>query len=415
MTDFSAHKIAPGDADYVAKYNALLDELNSSVNAIKGQIGSTKVYEPDVHLFTENQAVKRAVGELSVERATDATYFDKYGVLRTAAIDEIRLNEKGVLIESSSQNIMLYSNKMNTPVTLVGTLTNNVGTLQNGDNYHQVDFTANVQSRLYETTTEQMAAAGAGTYTVSIMMWCASGTDTVRLAGFDDNSYIISDDITIDSTPRFYSFTFETTRTGSQYVAIYNSSDGLARTIFWCNVNLEKQPFATSYKATLSSTSTRYVDNINLPALNNIPASTQPQSIAVYVEKYGFYDAEIIWAAGETFDDFRMYFSVSSGVVSVRFQASGIFVIKSLGVISEFKGLLIGTFDGSKIDFYVGDEHIGSAAVSKTNSNVLKRPIDFGQQRGTYHAKSIHLKDFRIWDGYVLSESDRALLLAEYS
>jgi hypothetical protein len=450
MTDFSAHKIAPGDADYVEKYNALLDELNSSVNAIKGQIGSTKVYEPDVHLFTENQAVKRAVGELSVERATDATYFDKYDVMRTAAVDEIRLNEKGVLIESSSENMLLNSRPIDGSSTrciltedstkgvdgvslatkmTVDLMTGNTATVSFG--YTTV---ADGKSYIKSVFAKSGNGSGAGRFllleTDGFSVWSNSGRVMFDLV----------DGTVVDGTGLVYtSGNYSITKIGDWYLCSITMLcmldftvgnelqmwDGETSTanfngngtdyIYIDRIQVEEGGGATSHIPTAGTPIPRGADNISLPALNNIPASTQPQSIAVYVEKHGFDVAEIVWSAGHTNDDFRVYFSKSSTEVFVRFEASGLSIIKNLGYPEQFKGLLICTFDGANIDFYIDEQHVGTRPVTQTNSNVLANPIEFGHQTGYFRANSIHLKDFRIWDGYVLSESDRALLLAEYS
>jgi len=434
MTDFSAHRIAPGDADYVEKYNALLDELNASVNAIKGQIGSTKVYEPDVHLFTENQAVKRAVGELSVERATDATYFDKYGVLRTAAIDEIRLNEKGVLIEDESENLLvsaipdesswastrciLASNSTKAPdgtqtasKLIVDDITTPPYIFQgyssqyeyiSGEHYTAAYFVKAGTASIARVTLHSNAFSEAS-LTIDLVTGAVAAQDGVvsyKVIELHDGWFLLT----------LTALSISSTSTYAPLLYVFNGDVG--DYLYVWHAQLEKSSILTS---PIDGGGTRIYDNINLPALNNIPASTQPQSIAVYVEKYGFYDYEAVWAVGNITDDYRMFFNLYLEQPFVQVTIGGEFISYPLGYVTEFKGLLIVTFDGVEASFYVNDVKVGSKIVSKTNSNVLDNPISFGHQAGTIRAKSIHLKDFRIWDGYVLSESDRALLLAEYS
>ena len=217
---------------------------------------------------TYNDAVVRLNGVLTTDRSTTATYIDVNGNLATAGINELRMNEKGALIEGESTNLMLNSNRMNTPQAVSTDITYNTGTLPNGDNYHTSNYQATAAGRVYQLITSQIVEEG--TYTFSIMLWCASGEETLRLAGYDKGSYIIGNDFTIDTIPRFYQFTFETTLDGAQYVAIYNDSAGTAKTINWCNAQVEKLPFASSYIPTLTLPITRGADNVSIPFEDNM-------------------------------------------------------------------------------------------------------------------------------------------------
>jgi hypothetical protein len=71
-----------------------------------GMARINRINDPLVHLFAPNAVVKTLNGPLSVVRGSTATYIDRYGVLQTAGVDEIRVNANGALLESGSTNLL---------------------------------------------------------------------------------------------------------------------------------------------------------------------------------------------------------------------------------------------------------------------------------------------------------------------
>jgi hypothetical protein len=96
------HLQTAGLEDKHIKKSDLLGNLLPVVR--KGKLGS-----PLVHLFANNKFVKRLKGSLSFTRDSTATYVDRYGIVRTAEIDEPREEENGWLIEGESTNLLLHS------------------------------------------------------------------------------------------------------------------------------------------------------------------------------------------------------------------------------------------------------------------------------------------------------------------
>lgn len=66
-------------------------------------------------LFTPNKITSKIAGTLSFSRAGEATYFDLYGILRTAAINELRIEKDGALIEGASTNYITESSDVTSP------------------------------------------------------------------------------------------------------------------------------------------------------------------------------------------------------------------------------------------------------------------------------------------------------------
>jgi len=61
-------------------------------------------------------AMDTGVGFISYTRASTATYIDRYGVMKTAGINEPRINERGLLIETEATNTLLYSSDMSNSI-----------------------------------------------------------------------------------------------------------------------------------------------------------------------------------------------------------------------------------------------------------------------------------------------------------
>ncbi|GGA80835.1 hypothetical protein GCM10011369_23500 [Neiella marina] len=91
-------------------------ELNTAVEDKLGEIRYSKLNNPLCHLFKKNKLVETLAGEITWTRASTATYVDRYGVVRTAAIDEPREEAQGLLIEGARTNLLVYSNDLTNAV-----------------------------------------------------------------------------------------------------------------------------------------------------------------------------------------------------------------------------------------------------------------------------------------------------------
>ena len=91
---------------------------------LDGSIG--RLTSPLLDLPLKNSlSMKAGAGVVTFTRSTTATYIDRYGVLKTAAVDEPRFEKDGLLLEGTSTNLTLYSED-STNWTIVGaTLTAN--------------------------------------------------------------------------------------------------------------------------------------------------------------------------------------------------------------------------------------------------------------------------------------------------
>lgn len=86
----------------------LTGNINLDMDDLK-LTGTSRVNNPLVHLFSPSAIVEKLQGALQVERNSVATYPDKYGFLQIADVDEIRVNNRGVLVERRGFNLLDYS------------------------------------------------------------------------------------------------------------------------------------------------------------------------------------------------------------------------------------------------------------------------------------------------------------------
>lgn len=92
----------------------LEDPLTSSkwllINDVNmANVRVSKLDNPIAHLFKKNKIAEVLNGNVSVTRNTTATYVDRNGAVRTAAIDIPREEATGCLFEGASENLMLRS------------------------------------------------------------------------------------------------------------------------------------------------------------------------------------------------------------------------------------------------------------------------------------------------------------------
>jgi len=74
-------------------------------------IRQSKLDSPLVSLFKKNKTVDTLAGTLTTLRSTIATFVDRYGIVRTAAIDTLREDRDGILYEGPSTNLLIRSDE----------------------------------------------------------------------------------------------------------------------------------------------------------------------------------------------------------------------------------------------------------------------------------------------------------------
>jgi len=251
------------------------------------------INNPLFHMpLLQNMAMKHGDGESRFERASTATYIDRYGILRYAGVDEERFEWQGLLMEGDSTNMALTSETMTTNwyhgrsflhATDTTTAPDGIGVAHKLTNDTQtnshyiriqailstdVDFTGSlfvkageVTSIIFHTYRNNPLTAGPtttlnlldGTYTTS--------DDTVKVIPMANGWFRISTSANVGSTDDTFDFMHIQAVDG-----LDNNEDGF---YIWGG-QMESTPFATSYIPTTDTSVTRTDDDAYIVAEGNL-------------------------------------------------------------------------------------------------------------------------------------------------
>jgi len=278
---------------------------NADLTMAIGNINSPLLDMP----LKNSLAMKSGVGSTTFTRASTATYIDRYGVLKTAAIDEPRFEKEGYLNEGASTNLLLYSEQFDNGVwakTASTILVNTTATLD--------PFYGNNSDRLVEDATnsahlvKQLYTPLTGTvYTYSLFIKAGERTFAfVQILVGGLNSYAIVDLSTgiftspIGTGATFTAtlisngwyrlsvvFTTLTNAVGNLVVATATNSttfsylgDGTSG-LYIFGAQLEAGSKASSYILTVDSTVTRALDVLNVTLMGNTPLGWNDKTIMI--------------------------------------------------------------------------------------------------------------------------------------
>ena len=369
-------------------------------------------------------AMKSGVGSATFTRASTAKYIDRYGMLKSAAINEPRFEKEGYLNEGGSTNLLTYSEDFSNAYWFKEASTLTANTTDTLDPYgtnlaEKIMETAVTSSHALYTANSIPFTAGA-TYAQSWFIK-PNGRTKFRVTSWNGAAFTTTRGILIDLVAKtstviegtvlshgiielangwfrvWLSYTAD--ETGTQFGAMMRPrlDDGLneyylgdvTKGFYIFGAQLEAMPFATSYIPTVASTVTRSADVLSVSYNGNIPNVADDYTIAIDASTLGFLSTTY-----QTFirpnDDGRM---IRGNSVEIDFRGSGVNRATTPMIKNTIYRLTYSV--GTLLSAYVNGILIGSIAKG-AGSGVLSL-INIGHYSSTTSMYG-HITNVRIYD-----------------
>ena len=358
---------------------------------------------PLCRFFAPNNIATTLAGSLTATRATTGTYVDRYGVVQTAAIDVMRQESNGWLVESTSTNVILQSQNLSSAswTKSLSTVSEQVGGAPDGGNYYRVTATAN------SGDVRQNYTPFGGASTLSF--W-AKAVTPINIQAFFNGSGV--KDIAVTTQWQRFTYTIADDTGATSIIIGDNEMDGAGKNFDLWGVQVESKSTATSYIPTTTTSATRAADIISAQAENNTPLFSGAFSVCCNVV-----------ARFPSNSDLQYIFSFDNGDVTATDQIFMLFTATSVsellarysdGVtnVNRFADLVFGdtynlcmTFDGANFNLYVNSVAVGNISVVSLAPNVVSSDLYLGSSIGGASQLNSNISDFRIYD-FVLNADE---------
>ena len=396
---------------------------------IAGAIGN--INSPLLDLSLQSSlSMKAGVGSVTFSRSTTATYIDRYGVLKTAAVDEPRFEKDGLLIEGSNTNISLYSEDS----TKWGSYHSSVAVDSTVINPYNLLGTPKIvgDTGEFEHYTERVDSITSSTDTYTVSLFIKKGTkDVVRFSSYFTGGTNVA-------RHTFITFSTETATNGAKLEKLSNDwyrvslqitdNDSGNNAIRWrvypnngskvdtsndyiyaFGGQIEKLHFVTSYIPTTDSAVTRGTDVCKVTAEGNVTSNDADVTYSMSVSALGNTTAS------------QAFFEKGNGVYNLaRVGATGKFEVYTNGgsigvneaVYNTTRNIAVSYSPvGSLIDtkFYVDGTLIDSISTAYFHQNASPFSISIGSRYNNTDLLHGHIKNFKIYDK-ALTVTEIALL-----
>ena len=351
-------------------------------------------------------------------RATTATFIDKSGSLRVAAVNEPRFEKEGLLLEGASTNLATYSEEPNrwasTGVTKVENTDKSLTITSTSPTYPRVALvtssTINLVAGDAMTATYWLKPEGAPiihltldalggiatlralvnreTLAVSVSRAGASLGATAVTAKMECGLIKIVMTLNVTAAATFGgSFVGPVAAGGSA------SAAGTGESITVVRGQLEKLPFATSYIPTQAAAATRAADSLSIPSACNVNPINTDVTYAMQVEYKGF-----------QIRPFRTNGSISpSGAAIDSVGAAWFFTDAAVNITVSSVLARIGMNDfvahnnASGAAVYLNGEFGGSRTPSRGAATTDVTRLQIGANHALGDPINGHVRNVRIW------------------
>ncbi len=379
---------------------------------------------PYDRLTISGQVLELPTKSATFTRASTATYIDKSGVLRTAAINEPRFEREGLLMESQSTNYFLNSDdptKWASKASSLATAVVNDGATQA---VTLKGTSSSLVNNLHIVQSNAISLAAGDSFTLSARFKGAYGNFKFRIVKdssfFGDVSFSFATGaltaaatggITITTITGSDGYTYATATlsgaTAGSYIGqIWAMPAGgdtnipLGSEFYIQTIQLENNPVATSYIPTGSSAVTRASDSLEISPLGNIgyrlvgDSFTRTIAFEISINKFfnpavGYVDILANWGARNDLilrcasNSFRSYRNSSGPVISnVAFPFS-----------SKVYAQTIDTYNSNELTIYFDGKSSTATSAGPVDASTAGTAIRFQGNANIVH----HIRNFRIW------------------
>ncbi len=405
-----------------------LEELSKQDYLVYDDLAESigRINNPLLHLPLKNNLdMICGDGTVTFTRSTTATYVDRYGTVKSSAINAARFEKEGLLIEGGSTNKCLYSEDLTDSNWYKArtTISSNVITAPNGTTTAD-GLIANTENNSHAT----YRATSTSSSTISFSIFAKKGNKNwialrIRLVDssynmlkdklcyFDIVNGIIgnSDDVDIKNIVKcsndYFRCEMTLVYTGSTTVAhaytyaysaegngnnMFIGDGSTVNTYFW-GAQVEEMPFATSYIPTTTAAVTRAKDVFYVTYAENMPDYANEFSVLTDFDKLG---------EGIDYDKvFRLqnapvYVQVNIGTDTLYVLNTGVVYQNSINFNQLYRiGL---TYNKSISAFYIDGNLKGTSTPSPIASGTGE--IYIGNGDSGIQQLFGHISNFRIYD-----------------
>jgi len=387
---------------------------------------------PLCRLFTPNKLVDTLVGAITATRASSATYIDRYGVVRTAATDEMREESEGWLIEGASTNTFRYSEQFSESAwsKLRVSVVSDATTSPSGDS--AADFIREDATNNSKVAFQTLSVTAGNAYTMSFFAK-ANGRNAVQIylgGGIFPNVTVnfdlqngVTNEINAPLNSKIESLKGGWYRCSLTEVAISSGNtafpitliqninsprtevyqgDGVSGIFVW-GAQLEEKPFASSYIPTTGAAATRAADLISIEGYGNtnLNAFSVCASASLYSNNY-------IFDTDDANNRIALYKKGSDGVIESFVSSDGVgSTLTSSAIQDDIVVSICMTFNGGSLSNYVSGEFVNS--ISALSPIEVSNNLVIGRRFNNISNMYGHIRDFRIYD-FALNDNEVALM-----
>lgn len=386
---------------------------------VSSNVRKSLLDSPLCRLFVPNKVVVTLAGALTSTRASTATYVDRYGVVKTAANDELREEKEGWLIEGASTNLVLHSEDFSDASWAKTDVTIATNAAAAPDGTTTADRVTDNATLGVHRVFRSISLSSVGQFTLSFF----AKAETL-------SKVILHSDILNASMPSSALFDLSNgTVTGGTNAkieplangwyrcsAVYTSSDtltapqillaedsslsysGTGKSLLLWGAQVEALPFASSYIPTTTAPATRVRDVITAPVSNNFVSGNQGDwSFSVIFRTLGYRTAVIFSHNGTT--NQNVSFSVLTGSSAAVYARDFDFSLPSIATYTEFEQTSFAAVrDGANLTSY--SQGIAGTPTQPVEDNdfELTGSVRIGAQENNGNEYYGHIRDFRIYD-----------------